>query len=254
MAFCSSCSSPLHADAVFCPHCGAAVGQRPGAATARLTAFVRASGRTKQAGIWIGLGGAAIVLSAFIPWVSVSGLVTVSQSGAAVAYIAIFGAVCVYVGSRVLMGLARRRLQVLLWVLAAIGVANVVTLFNALSGDNLGGIVQPSGGVFAASGGVAAIVVGAILLQTVRLTKPAPAVAAAPAVTRAPDAGATAALGAAAASTLSPDKQFWWDGVSWNRADDSPPPSAQRSPDGRYWWDGDAWRAFPSAQPAARST
>ncbi len=243
MAFCPSCATALHAGAAFCPHCGAAVAQ-PAAASgaARVTSLIRVSGRTRKAGVWIAAGGAAIFLSAFIPWVSVSGLVTVSQSGAAVTYIAIFGGVCVYVGSRVLMGLARRRLQVLLWVLVAIGVANVVTLFNALSSDNVAGAVQPSGGVFAASGGVAATVVGAVLLQTVRLPKRVPVVAA-PAAAVLP----AARPAAAAALTLSPDKQFWWDGASWKRAEDSAPPSAQRSPDGMYWWDGDAWRAIPSA-------
>jgi len=239
MAFCSACSSPLPAGAFHCPRCGAAVGQQPQSATAGLTSFVRVSGRTRKAGIWIAAGGLGIVLSAFIPWVSVSGIVTVSQSGGAVAYIAIFGGVCTYLGSRVLMGYGRQWMRVLLWVLCVIGVANVVTLFNALSTDNAGGAVQPSVGVFAASGGVVATVVGAILLQTVRLSKRTPAVAAVPV--------AVAVAPATAAPTLSPDKQFWWDGASWRRADDVPPPSAQRSPDGSYWWDGDAWRAVPSA-------
>ena len=42
---------------------------------------------------------------------------------------------------------------------------------------------------------------------------------------------------------MSDDRQFWWDGGSWVRADAVTPPMAKKNADGSLWWDGEEWRA-----------
>ncbi len=44
---------------------------------------------------------------------------------------------------------------------------------------------------------------------------------------------------------LSPDRQQWWDGISWRSTGESVPPHAVRQPDGSHWWDGTTWRPVP---------
>ena len=48
-----------------------------------------------------------------------------------------------------------------------------------------------------------------------------------------------------AAVSLSPDRRYWWDGMSWQDAEARMPPGAQLSPDATHWWDGVAWRPRP---------
>jgi hypothetical protein len=45
--------------------------------------------------------------------------------------------------------------------------------------------------------------------------------------------------------TLSPDRRYWWDGVTWQDTAFRLPPGAGLSPDGRSWWDGVTWRPVP---------
>ena len=45
--------------------------------------------------------------------------------------------------------------------------------------------------------------------------------------------------------TMSPDRQFWWDGRAWQNAAISVPPGVTYSADGREWWDGTEWRMAP---------
>jgi len=42
---------------------------------------------------------------------------------------------------------------------------------------------------------------------------------------------------------MSEDRESWWDGRDWVRADQAAPPMARRSADGNLWWDGQEWRA-----------
>jgi hypothetical protein len=190
----------------------------------------------------ITLGGAAVVLSAFIPWVSASDNVILlhpTPTGGAQADIAIFGAALVFVGVRILMDSARRWSQVVLWLLSVLGGISVAGIFSSLNDNSnfRGGTVQPAGGLFLAVGGVIAAVVGTLLFQTVRLPNKATQAVAV----------AVAPVSAVASTTLSPDKQYWWDGALWRSVADAPPPASQRSPDGNYWWDGSVWRTMPSA-------
>jgi hypothetical protein len=48
-----------------------------------------------------------------------------------------------------------------------------------------------------------------------------------------------------AAVQLSPDRNFWWNGMTWRDAALEVPPEAQRSSDGHLWWDGFNWRPVP---------
>ena len=47
---------------------------------------------------------------------------------------------------------------------------------------------------------------------------------------------------------MSPDRNYWWDGLTWQPTATTTPAAAQRSPDGAYWWDGAYWH--PVAKPS----
>ncbi len=44
---------------------------------------------------------------------------------------------------------------------------------------------------------------------------------------------------------LSPDREEWWDGVTWRGLDEAIPSEVERSTDGTAWWDGEEWRPVP---------
>ena len=79
----------------------------------------------------------------------------------------------------------------------------------------------------AIAAGVVTIIVGAIVIVVVvRRQRPRPQPAFAPV-------------------SLSPDRRYWWDGMSWQDAAARMPPGVPLSPDGGYWWDGVSWRPRP---------
>ena len=153
--------------------------QHTGSATTptKATGFVRAEGRTRKAGYWICGAGIAVVLSSFLPWVSIEGVEATHQSGGAVVMLLVIGGLLAYFGARVLQGRVTRTINVALWVIAGVDVALSIGLFSAA--DKLqqegGGIVSasPAIGFYLAVGGFIASVVGTILVTTVRRKKAA---------------------------------------------------------------------------------
>jgi hypothetical protein len=81
--------------------------------------------------------------------------------------------------------------------------------------------------IVAIGAGAVTIIVGAIVIITVlRTRRPRPQPAFAPA-------------------GLSPDRRYWWDGMSWQDTAAQLPPGVPLSPDGTHWWDGVSWRPRP---------
>jgi hypothetical protein len=64
-------------------------------------------------------------------------------------------------------------------------------------------------------------------------------------------AGGEAAQLGSAEPQMSDDRNYWWDGAEWRRADEEVPPNARRSDDGHYWWDGVEWRTTAVSGEAA---
>jgi hypothetical protein len=48
---------------------------------------------------------------------------------------------------------------------------------------------------------------------------------------------------------LSPDKRWWWDGVTWVSVSAGAPADAIRAPGGNYWWAGNDWCPWPRQTP-----
>jgi hypothetical protein len=139
--------------------------------------FVRAEGRTRKAGYWICGAGVAVIVSSFLPWVSIEGVETTHQSGGGVVMLLVIGGLLAYFGARVLQSRVTKAINVALWVIAALDVVLSIGLFAAA--DQLqqesGGIVSaaPTIGFYLAVGGFIASVVGTILVTTVRRKKAA---------------------------------------------------------------------------------
>ena len=75
--------------------------QHTGSATTptKATGFVRAEGRTRKAGYWICGAGIAVILSSFLPWVSIEGVEATHQSGGAVVMLLVIGGLLAYFGA-----------------------------------------------------------------------------------------------------------------------------------------------------------
>jgi hypothetical protein len=138
----------------------------------RASSFVRTSGRTRKAGYWICGAGIAVILSAFLPWVSVEGMAASHPQGGSVAVLLVIGGLLAYFGTRVLSGRLSRALTVGLWVLSAVDVFISVANINAASKlQNEGaGIVSvtPAVGFYVGIGGLLASVIGTVLVQSLR--------------------------------------------------------------------------------------
>jgi len=139
--------------------------QPSGSSSIRSGGRVVAKGRRKTAGWLVCGGGLAVLLSAFLPWVTVVGFVS-SGIGASSIVIAGLGGGLAYLASRVLLERTSRATTVLLWILAGLDVVIVLSLFAGLS--NMGGadgLVQPAVGFYTALLGFIATLVGTIMLQ-----------------------------------------------------------------------------------------
>lgn len=132
--------------------------------------FVVATGRARTAG-WLVLGGgAALLLSAFLPWVSFLGIVGVHLPAAYFLAVGAVGALLAYFGIRALKDRVSHAIMKTLWVLAAIAAIVAVGVF--VEGQNLAsqsyGTVSPASGFYVGLLGLVATVAGTILLQTTR--------------------------------------------------------------------------------------
>jgi len=127
--------------------------------------FVRATGRTRKAGYWLCGSGVALILSVFLPWVSIDGMGDTGQSGGGVLVLLAIGGLLAYLGGRVLQDRISKRVNVALWVLAAVGTFYTVALFAAQALLQQNG-AQPAIGFYLGLGGFIAAVVGTVLMQT----------------------------------------------------------------------------------------
>jgi hypothetical protein len=136
--------------------------------------FVTVTGRARTAG-WLVLGGgAAVLLSAFLPWFSFLGIVSAHlPAGYFLAFGAV-GTVLAYFGVRALKDRVTHAIMTTLWVLAAIAAIVAVGVFA--EGQHLAsqsyGTLSPASGFYLGLLGLVATVAGTILLQTTRRSSP----------------------------------------------------------------------------------
>ena len=240
MAYCSNCGGPLTGQPPGCKQCGLVLAQVRVAGPG-LGSFIRVSGRAQRAGMLTGLGGFVVILSAFMDWRSLKdGYVAITTDGLKLAGGGVFdvvttGLVFLYLSTRILTGKAGRRTRIAQWVALAAAIAGFVAVTNTLTPSDHPE-VQAGVGFLVALLGLVLALIGTILLQMARRAAPQPAQAVQPAPAI-----------AVAATPLSDDGAFWWDGSAWRSLADSLPAGAQRSPDGRHWWDGTVWRDLPPA-------
>jgi hypothetical protein len=123
-------------------------------------------------GYWICGAGIGVVLSAFLPWVSVDGLYASHPSGGGVLLLLVIGGLLVHFGTRVFGGHLSRASNVALWVISGVDVLVSLALFGSLSKLNNEGAglvsVQPSIGFYTGIGSLMASVVGTVLVQIAR--------------------------------------------------------------------------------------
>ena len=134
--------------------------------------FVRAEGRARKAGYWLSGAGVAVVLSAFLPWVSIEGEDASHPQGGGVLLLLVIAGLLGYFGIRVLQGRLSKAVTIALWVISAVDIVLSFAIFGAASKLNNegGGIVSvsPAVGFYVGIGGLLAGVVGTVLAQTVR--------------------------------------------------------------------------------------
>ena len=134
--------------------------------------FVRATGRTRKAGYWICGAGVAVLLSAFLPWVSMDGMDASHPTGSAVLMLLAIGGLLTYFGSRILQDRLTKAINVTLWVIAGVDILLCVGVFAAAGQMNSEGggyvSVQPAIGFYLGVAGFIAGVLGTVLVQNVR--------------------------------------------------------------------------------------
>jgi hypothetical protein len=165
---CPRCFSPVAGDAAFCQSCGVRLlVSQPAPAAA---GFVVAGGRLRTAGWLVAAGGAAILLSAFLPWFNFLGLVSANLPAAYFFVFGASGAVVAYFGLRALKDRVTRPIMLTLWILSSVAALVAVGLFSAASDvqNQSFGTVSPSSGFYLGLLGLVTTVVGTIVLQTTR--------------------------------------------------------------------------------------
>ena len=178
LAACGRCSAPLPRVAAYCERCGHPIAGPPVAepfpARPRAAAFASATGRARSAGWFVTAGGIGIVLSTMLPWFSWLGIDGGTIPFAWFLALASLGALVAYFGVRVLKERVTRAVMVTLWVVAVSAVlftAVMIAAANDVERRSFG-TVNPAAGLYLAVLGIAASVVGTVLLQTTRRAGP----------------------------------------------------------------------------------
>jgi hypothetical protein len=149
----------------------AADSPRPGL----VSGLVRASGRTRNAGYWISGGGLAVLLSAFLPWASMDGIVASHPTGGGVLMLLAIGGLFAYLGGRILQDRLSRNVNIALWVLSGVDIILTLALFATMSRvDSQGSGVTPAIGFYVGIGGLVASVAGTVMARTVLRRKEPP--------------------------------------------------------------------------------
>jgi hypothetical protein len=165
---CPRCSAPVVAGAAFCQSCG--IPLAGGAAAVPGGRFVVARGRARTAGWLVGAGGAAIVLSALLPWFTFLGFIGAHLPAGYFVAFGAAGALIAYFGFRALQDRVTKAIMVTLWTLSALAAFVAVGLVSAAHDvqNQSFGTVTPASGFYVGLVGLFATGVGTIVLQTTR--------------------------------------------------------------------------------------
>lgn len=180
----------------------------------------------RKAGFALGAGGVALVVSAFLPWISALDVAQARPSAGGVLLLLAVGAGTVLLGSKVLRNRSNKAIRATLWSLSAIETLIVLVFFEALHAANnasiggvvsVGSVVRPAIGIYMAAFAVVTTIAGTILLQA---AKPVGATARQTLNHRQPG---PISFSATSVAPLSPDATrtqlaksvsgLWWDGT-----------------------------------------
>jgi hypothetical protein len=128
-------------------------------------AWRRATGKLRTAGHLVLGGGIGIAVSAFLPWVTVFGVFSVSLSGDEVLIVLIFGGASAFLGVRLLQDRANIATMIALWVLSAFDLLVSIGFFVSLSRDRTDVVGHPAIGFYAALLGLLATIAGTAVMQ-----------------------------------------------------------------------------------------
>lgn len=222
--FCSKCGNHMAGRAT-CPTCGTTVAK----GAEELLAKFAALGRLRMAGFTIGGGGLALVLSAFLPWVTALGVIDARPPGPGIVVILALGGTLMFLAARVLQDKATTVIRILLRLLAGLDTLVVIGFFAVVKAASRGvggflqatGIVRPAIGFYLALIGLGSSIAGTILMQIAKQQT-------------------SAKLPATTGTWGQPATQSQNPAATW-------PAPHRLSPDGRYWWDGTVWK--PTSEP-----
>lgn len=137
----------------------------------------RGGARLRSAGFAIGGGALAIIISAFLPWLS--GVASANLPAPATIIVLALGAALGLLGVRVILAKATTLARFFLWLLAVLDLIVVVAFFFVVKESSTGvgamlqatGVARPGTGFYLALIGLIATIVGTVMMQTVNQDK-----------------------------------------------------------------------------------